>query len=266
MRSEARALPGLQPKGLGLGVRAFMSTRAGGVSEAPFASLNLGRSVGDAPEAVAENRRRVAAHLRAQPLYLHQVHSARCLVLTPDMLDAEPQQADAAVTASAGLACVAQAADCLPVLFSALDAQGRALAVGSAHAGWRGLAAGVLEATVASLRQAAPGVFTVRAWLGPCIGPKAFEVGEDVLRAFGASPERPGPFFSYTPRADGSPRWRAHLQGLARQRLLMTGVDGITAETACTVSDSSRFFSFRRDGSGSGRMAAFIALGQLSGA
>ncbi len=266
MPNEARALPGLQPKGLGLGVQAFMSTRAGGVSEAPFASLNLGRSVGDAPAAVAENRRRVAAHLQAQPLYMHQVHGARCLVLTPDMLDAEPQQADAAVTTSPGLACVAQAADCLPVLFSALDAHGRALAVGSAHAGWRGLAGGVLEATVISLRQAAPSAFTLRAWLGPCIGPKAFEVGEDVLRAFGASPERLGPFFSYSPRADGSPRWRAHLQGLARQRLLMAGVDGITAETACTVGDSSRFFSFRRDGSRSGRMAAFIALSQLESA
>ncbi len=253
------ALPGLQPKALGTGLRAFMSTREGGVSEPPFHHLNLGRSVGDAPEAVLENRRRVARQLGTEPVYLHQVHGSRCVLL--DGPTPEPLSADAAVTATLGVGLAIQVADCLPVLLSALDAQGRALAVGGAHAGWRSLAGGVLEATVAALREVAPDNFALRAWLGPCIGPEAFEVGEDVLEAFGQRPELPGRHFRYQPRLDGSPRWRANLQGLARERLHQLGVEGVSAEPACTVSDPLRFFSFRRDGAASGRMAAFIALG-----
>ena len=252
-------LPGLTPKALGSGVRAFMSTREGGVSAPPFHQLNLGRSVGDAPDAVAENRRRVAQRLGAEPVYLHQVHGSRCVLLsgpTP-----EPLQADAAVTATPGVAVAIQVADCLPVLLSALDAQGRALAVGGAHAGWRSLAGGVLEATVAALRELAPDNFALRAWLGPCIGPDAFEVGEDVLEAFGHRADWPGRHFRYQARLDGSPRWRADLHGLAKDRLHKLGVEGVFAEPACTVGEPLRFFSFRRDGGASGRMAAFIALG-----
>ncbi len=252
-------LPGLTPKALGTGVRAFMSTRDGGVSAAPFHHLNLGRSVGDAPEAVAENRRRVARHLAAEPVYLHQVHGSRCVILTGPT--PEPLAADAAVTATPGLAVAIQVADCLPVLLTALDPQGRALAVGGAHAGWRSLSGGVLEATVAALRELAPDNFALRAWLGPCIGPEAFEVGEDVLEAFGHRADWPGHHFRYQPRLDGTPRWRANLQGLARDRLHRLGVEGVFTEAACTVAEPLRFFSFRRDGAASGRMAAFIALG-----
>jgi copper oxidase (laccase) domain-containing protein len=147
------------------------------------------------------------------------------------------------------------------LLLTALDPQGRALAVGGAHAGWRGLAGGVLESTVAALRELAPDNFALRAWLGPCIGPTAFEVGADVLEAFGQSPDALGPHFLARPRLDGSPRWLADLHGLARDRLHRLGVEGVFAEPGCTVSDASRFFSFRRDGAASGRMAAFIALG-----
>jgi YfiH family protein len=250
---------GLTPKALGTGVRAFMSTRDGGVSAAPFQHLNLGRSVGDAPEAVAENRRRVASRLGAEPVYLHQVHGSHCVLLsgpTP-----EPLQADAAVTATPGVAVAIQVADCLPVLLTALDAQGRALAVGGAHAGWRSLSGGVLESAVAALRELAPDNFALRAWLGPCIGPEAFEVGEDVLEAFGQAPDRPGRHFRERPRLDGTPRWLGDLQGLARDRLHRLGVEGVFAEAACTVGDPLRFFSFRRDGAASGRMAAFVALG-----
>lgn len=250
---------GLTPKALGTGVRAFMSTRDGGVSATPFQHLNLGRSVGDAPEAVAENRRRAAAHLGAEPVYLHQVHGSHCVLLngpTP-----EPLQADAAVTATPGVAVAIQVADCLPVLLTALDAQGRALAVGGAHAGWRSLSGGVLESAVAALRELAPDNFALRAWLGPCIGPEAFEVGEDVLEAFGQAPDRPGRHFRERPRLDGTPRWLGDLQGLARDRLHRLGVEGVFVEAACTVGDPLRFFSFRRDGAASGRMAAFVALG-----
>jgi YfiH family protein len=256
MRSEN--LPGIEPKALGLGVRAFMSTREGGVSAAPFHHLNLGRSVGDDPESVTENRRRVAQRLGAEPVYLHQVHGSHCALLTGST--AEPLQADAAVTATPGVGVAIQVADCLPVLLTALDAQGKALAVGGAHAGWRGLAGGVLESTVAALRELAPENFAIRAWLGPCIGPEAFEVGPDVLEAFGQHPDRPSRHFWFQARLDGTPRWRANLQGLARERLNRLGVEGVFTEHACTLSEPLRFFSFRRDGAASGRMAAFIAL------
>lgn len=268
------------------GVGSLMTTRAGGVSTGALASLNLGRSVGDAPEALAENRRRFAASLSigasgakvpARPVWLRQVHGTDVLELderTPDFPD---QPADAAWTRSPGVACVVGAADCLPVLLAARD--GRAVA--AAHAGWRGLAGGVLEAAVGALERGA-GVRAgdLLAWLGPCIGPDRFEVGADVLQAFGVDPDafsrpaRPGPAegpgadvpsFRFAPRPDGSPRWLADLRGLARQRLQHLGVTFISASGACTHEDESRFFSFRRDGrrqppSPSGRMAAAIWL------
>ncbi len=252
MPSEAGTLPGIAVDGLGTGLVAWMSTRAGGVSTGAYASLNLGRSCGDDPEAVAENRARVARHLGAEPLFLHQVHGARCVLLQPDM-GVEP--ADAALSTRSDLAVAVQVADCLPVLFSAVDAKGRATAVAGAHAGWRGLAGGVLEATIAALREAAPGQ-TIRAWLGPCIGPTAFEVGADVLQAF----EGDEACFRDTPRPDGDPRWHADLQELATRRLARAGVAAPLRLRACTVGEPSSFFSFRRDGSLSGRMAAFIRL------
>jgi len=260
-------------------VGALMSTRAGGVSAGALATLNLGRSVGDVPEAVAENRRRFAASLRlraheaaaagrafeapARPVWLHQVHGVNVLELDERTPEHPEEAADAAWTRAPGIACVIGAADCLPVLLAVRD--GRAVA--AAHAGWRGLAGGVLEATVNALvRGAGARPADLLAWLGPCIGPGRFEVGAEVLRAFGAEPATAdAEHFRYAPRADGGPRWLASLQGLARQRLHNLGVGLIVAEAACTYEDESRFFSFRRDGrreppSPSGRMAAAIWL------
>jgi YfiH family protein len=237
-------------------VGALMTTRAGGVSAAPFDSLNLGRSVGDAPEAVAENRRRFEAAIGAPPVYLAQVHGTRVLPLTAG---AGPHEADASVTTEPGVVCTVMVADCLPVLFAAPEGRG----VGAAHAGWRGLAGGVLEATVAALCGAArcrPGELS--AWLGPCIGPRQFEVGADVLEAFG--PSGPAHFAPRGPAhagQDGSPRWLADLPALARDRLRAVGVERVSGGRWCTVEQRSRFFSFRRDRS-TGRMAAAVWIGR----
>jgi YfiH family protein len=267
------------------GVGALMSTRAGGVSTGAFASLNLGRSVGDLAQAVAENRRRFVASLRidaspagasgarpARPVWLHQVHGTTVLELDEQTAEHPQAPADAAWTRTRGIACIVGAADCLPVLFAARD--GRAVA--AAHAGWRGLAGGVLEATVGALgRGAGVPPADLLAWLGPCIGARRFEVGADVLRAFGFEPRAADsapslhfphfPHFRHAPRPDGEPRWLADLRGLATQRLRSLGVGFIAADDACTYEDASRFFSFRRDsrggtGSPSGRMAAAVWL------
>ena len=230
-----------------------MSTRAGGVSSGAYESLNLGVAVGDLPEAVAENRRRFAAACAgAEPAWLRQVHGARvvCLGDGEDARDDTP--ADAAWTMTPGRACVVQVADCLPVLLASAD--GRAVA--AAHAGWRGLAGGVVEAALRALSEGsgcAPA--DVFAWLGPCIGPRSFEVGADVLAAF---PGREGRFVS-RPRPDGAPRWLADLPGLARDRLRAAGVRHVGGGTWCTVEDRSRFFSYRRDGV-TGRLAAAVWL------
>ena len=250
------------------GVVALMSTRAGGVSAPPFDRLNLrppelgGDGVNaavDDPDAVRQNQRRFAAALGAEPVWLDQVHGADVVRLSASHL--QPglalTRADASVCTEPGLACTVLVADCLPLLLCSADG----LAVGAAHAGWRGLAAGVIDHTVAALCEAA-GCPPERllAWLGPCIGPAAFEVGEDVLRAFGADPNAPDPaLFRPAPRPDGSPRWRADLAQLARRRLLALGLRQISGGNLCTVADASRFFSFRRDGR-TGRMAAAIAL------
>lgn len=255
------ALPGRRPPGpLPPGVGAFMSTRAGGVSDGPFASLNLGTAVGDDPGRVAENRRRFAAALKgAQPLYLRQVHGARVVVWQAAPAPGAPlEEADAAVTAQPGLACTVQAADCMPVLFHA--ANGRS--VGAAHAGWRGLAAGVLGATAQAVAELAGCPLSeVVAWLGPCIGPGQFEVGPEVLAAFGCRPEAPGPMFLPRARADGSHAWLGNLQGLARQQLLALGLRQISGDATCTVEDTEGCFSFRRDKT-TGRMAAAIWLAE----
>jgi polyphenol oxidase len=239
-------------------VGALMSTRAGGVSVPPFESLNLGRSGGDDRTAVDENRRRFAAALGgATPHWMSQVHGTRALRLRAADGPGAPAEADAAITTEPGIACTVMVADCLPVLFAAPGGRG----VGAAHAGWRGLAGGVLEATVTALADAAAcAPREIVAWLGPCIGPRAFEVGADVLAAFGAAPDAPGARFVHRPRAVGEPRWLADLQGLARDRLVAAGLARITAASDCTVENPSRFFSFRRDGV-TGRMAAAVWLG-----
>lgn len=250
------------------GVGACMSTRSGGVSPAPWDSLNLGLACGDEPARVLENRARFERSLGgARPVWLRQVHGTHVRHLTRADLapDAADPPADAAWTREPGIACTAMVADCLPVLFAADDGS----AVAAAHAGWRGLAAGVLEATLAALHQGA-GVAPRRvlAWLGPCIGPTAFEVGADVLRAFGAggAAGEPAPVdhlgagdvsFAWAPRADGAPRWRADLPALAAARLRAAGVERVMASGRCTVAEPSAFFSFRRDGV-TGRMAAAV--------
>lgn len=233
-------------------VGALMSTRAGGVSEGPWQSLNLGVAVNDKPTAVAENRRRFEAALGVPAVYLRQVHGAAVIRVRAADADRTPLvAADAAITTEAGIACTVQVADCLPLLFAAPEGRG----VGAAHAGWRGLAGGVVEATVAALCDtAACTPRQLRVWLGPCIGPRQFEVGAEVVEAFGG-----GHHFVPRARPDGSMRWLADLSGLARDRLLALGLAQISGGQGCTVEDHSRFFSFRRDGI-TGRMAAAVWL------
>jgi YfiH family protein len=232
-----------------------MSTRAGGVSMAPFDSLNLSVGVGDDPSAVAENRARWAAALGHRPVWLHLVHGRHVLRLQAGNTEHPTTQADAAWTTDLGVVCQVTAADCMPVLFALRDGS----AVAAAHAGWRGLAAGVLQATVQAICEgtgAAPDA--LQAWLGPCIGPQAFEVGADVLQAFGSDPVGDAdPRFVGRPRSDGAARWLADLPALATQQLQACGVRRITPSGLCTVADASRFFSFRRDGR-TGRLAAAI--------
>lgn len=230
-------------------IGALMTTRAGGVSAVPFDSLNLGRSGGDERAAVDENRRRFEAALGVPTRYLSQVHGTRVARLTH--ADTPSCEADAAITTEPGLACTIMVADCLPVLFAAPAARG----VGAAHAGWRGLAGGVLEATVQALCEAAAcEPEDLSAWLGPCIGPRQFEVGAEVLEAFGPTAARR---FIERRRADGALRWLADLPSLGRDRLRAAGVGRVSGGAWCTASDPSRFFSFRRDRV-TGRMAAAV--------
>lgn len=234
-----------------MGVGALMTTRRGGVSAAPYDSLNLGAAVGDAAEAVAANRERLATTCGARPVFLRQVHGVRVVRVGAADAGAPPCEADASVTTEAGVACTVLVADCLPVLFAA--PHGRAVA--AAHAGWRGLAGGVLEATlgeVCALASCQPG--DVDLWLGACIGPQQFEVGADVLDAFGAAPD--GRSSRFRPGARPG-KWLADLSGLARDRLRAAGVRSIHGGGHCTVENASRFFSFRRDGV-TGRLAAAI--------
>ena len=231
------------------GVGAWMSTREGGASAGPYAGFNLGAHVGDAVQAVAANRGALAQALGGVRLqWLRQEHGARVVRATAATIEDEPC-ADAAWTDEPGLACCVLVADCLPVLLAA--ANGRA--VGAAHAGWRGLAAGVVEAAV---QQVAHGAgcepAQVVAWLGPCIGARSFEVGEDVVQAFAGGPR----FAARGPR-EGRQRWLADLPGLAADRLRRAGVTALSSEAPCTVEDASRFFSYRRDGV-TGRLAAAV--------
>lgn len=242
------------------GIGALMTTRHGGVSQGPFESLNLRDGLGDDPAAVRRNKAVLHDAIGARPVFLNQVHGAQVVRLfEPDAAPgAAVHTADASVTTEPGVACTAQVADCLPVLFAAPDAR----AVGAAHAGWRGLALGVLEATLASvceLADCAPA--EVQVWLGACIGPRRFEVGPDVLEAFGASTTGGDTalFVRHTPG-----KWLANLPQLARERLITAGVESISGGACCTVEDASRFFSFRRDRV-TGRMAAAIWIERRGG-
>ena len=228
------------------GVRAAVSTREGGASLPPWASFNLGRHVGDDAHAVAANRARLCAAIGAEPVWLEQVHG--CAVADADCAAGVPE-ADAAVAHVFRRACAVMTADCLPVLFCDDDAT----VVAAAHAGWRGLAAGVLERTVERMG-VAPG--RVRAWFGPAIGPAAFEVGDEVRAAFvGADPGAAAAFVT-----GGAPgKWLADLFMLARRRLEAAGVVRIDGGGVCTVADPTNFYSYRRDGT-TGRFASLIWL------
>ncbi|MBS0448629.1 MAG: peptidoglycan editing factor PgeF [Proteobacteria bacterium] len=234
------------------GIGALMTTRAGGVSAAPFDTMNLRAGVGDDVGCVMQNQRRLSAAIGASPVYLDQVHGARVVRITAvdASSDAPVHQADASVATEPGIACTAQVADCLPVLLAAPQGRG----VAAAHAGWRGLAGGVIEAALVALCDAARcEPRDVRAWLGACIGPRAFEVGRDVLDACGGRAER---YVDLAP--SGRPgKWFADLPMLARDRLAAAGVEQVSGGTWCTFSEPSRFFSFRRDGR-TGRMVAAI--------
>lgn len=227
------------------GVHAWVSTRQGGVSRGPFASLNLADHVGDAPADVVRNREilRRGLDLPAQPLWLEQVHG--CAVADA-VLSAPGCRADAAVSLTPGRVCAVLTADCLPILLC--ERSGKRVA--AVHAGWRGLADGVVEGALAML--GCPGS-DIMAWLGPAIGPDAFEVGDEVrVRFLGDDSETAGCF---SPRAGG--KWMADLFSLARLRLAKGGVSAVYGGGVCTVSDPRRFYSYRRDGA-TGRMVSLI--------
>ncbi len=248
----------LRPGWADPGVAALMSTRHGGRGKAPFDSFNLRAGIGDDDAAVADNLRFLETRMAARPVWLNQVHGNKVVPLTA--ADAAPgaavHEADASVSSIKGIACVVQVADCLPVLFSA-----RGRAVAAAHAGWRGLAGGVLDTTLAALCEAADcQAGEVEAWLGACIGPARFEVGADVLAAFGVDPQSDQASPRFTPRGAAFPgKWLADLPGLASDRLQAAGVSRIRSAGLCTVEETSRFFSYRRDRL-TGRMAAGIWL------
>jgi len=231
------------------GVRAFTTLRSGaGGSQAPFDRFNLGNlraPDGDDPATVARNRAELAerAGLPSPPRWLRQVHGTRVLRFDPSAgEDAEPE-ADAAVTSTSGVVLAILTADCLPVVLAARDGG----EVGVAHAGWRGLASGVLESTVAAMATAPEGLV---AWLGPAAGPRTYEIGAEVFDAFVSRDPRAQAAFE--PTRPG--HWRVDLYALARRRLADAGVTAVHGGGLCTMSDPQRFFSHRRDGR-SGRMA-----------
>lgn len=225
-------------------VKACVTTRAGGVSQAPFDSFNLGDHVADDPAAVAANRHSLIAQLGCQPAWLQQVHGIAVAAANP----ARVAEADASWTATPGIACTIMTADCLPALFC--DRAGTRVA--AAHAGWRGLVNGVLEATLDSLAVPAQDVLV---WLGPAIGPQAFEVGPEVRDAFMAVQAEAEQAFVPSTNAG---KYLADIYQLARLRLAARGVTAVYGGGLCTVSDP-RFFSYRR-AARTGRFASLVWL------
>lgn len=226
-------------------VRTCITTRQGGISQPPWDSFNLGDHVGDAPEHVAANRARLADELGCEPVWLEQTHSRLAVKAQLGTV----QNADASWTDQPGIACTIMTADCLPVLFC--DRAGSRVA--AAHAGWRGLAGGVLEATIEALGTPADRLLV---WLGPAIGPAAFEVGAEVRDVFLA--ENPGAAAAFVPSPRAG-RFMADIYQLARLRLQTVGVAAVYGGGLCTVNDPLRFFSYRRDGQ-TGRFASLIWL------
>lgn len=236
-------------------VRALQTTREGGVSVGTYATFNLGDHVGDDPVAVARNRALLRADLPADPVWLKQVHGnivvdADCTIGVPD--------ADASFSSKADKVCAVMTADCLPLLLC--DEAGTVVA--AAHAGWRGLAGGVVEATVRAMNVAPESLL---AWLGPAIGPQAFEVGNEVREAFLAHDPSavkafvPSPILRTQDSALSTDKWLANIYLLARQRLALLGVERVYGGDLCTYTDAERFYSYRRD-QVTGRMASLIWL------
>ncbi|MDY7535499.1 peptidoglycan editing factor PgeF [Pseudomonas sp. Bout1] len=226
------------------GVKACVTTRAGGVSLAPFDSLNLGDHVEDSLEAVLENRRRLNDAFNIQPAWLRQVHDVGVVEADPG----QTAEADGSWTSTPGIACTSMTADCLPALFC----NRAGTRVAAAHAGWRGLAAGVLEATVESMATE-PGEVLV--WLGPAIGPQAFEVGPEVREAF--MQQLPATIEAFIPSQNPG-KFMADIYQLARLRLAACGVTAVYGGGLCTVTDP-RFYSYRRSPR-TGRFASLIWL------
>lgn len=226
------------------GVKACVTTRAGGVSQTPYDTFNLGDHVGDVPVAVAENRQRLASECAARPAWLKQVHGLAVAYADPQVI----AEADASWTDVPGIACTVMTADCLPALFC--DRAGTRVA--AAHAGWRGLAGGVLEATLDTLAVEPRDVLV---WLGPAIGPQAFEVGAEVREAFMAV--HPQAASAFQP-GNQPGKFMADIYTLARIRFAARGVDAVYGGGFCTVTDP-RFFSYRRN-PGTGRFASLVWL------
>lgn len=224
-------------------VRALQTTRNGGFSTAPYDSLNLGDHVGDAPLAVAYNRQLLSALLPSEPVWLKQVHGTE--VVDAGNTTCWPA-GDACISTRSGAVCVVMTADCLPILLC--DEQGSV--VGAAHAGWRGLCDGVIEQTMRAMNSPSS---SLMAWMGPAIGPQAFEVGAEVRAAFVAQQAEAADAF--LPGEEG--KWYADIYQLARQRLHTLGITRIYGGGLCTHADPRRFFSYRRDGT-TGRMGTFI--------
>jgi YfiH family protein len=226
------------------GIVAGTTTRRGGVSDGVYASMNLGDHVGDDPGRVAENRRRfvAACGLGTEPDWLTQVHGTAVRIAG----DAAPLEADAAIAREPGTTVAVLTADCLPILLCA----GNGGEIAAIHAGWRGLAAGVIEATIARMQTSPEHLL---AWIGPAIAQPAFEVGGEVRAAFVETDPGAGSCFLENDRG----RWQADLLALAGRRLRAAGVRGVHGGGLCTFADGERFFSFRRDGQ-CGRMATFI--------
>jgi polyphenol oxidase len=244
-------------------IRAAMTTRVGGVSVAPFDSLNLGYSTADDRNAVAENERRVAAALGVHASnfrWVHQVHGnvvhhAETLPAN-DPIGTTTIQGDAIVSRTRGIVCGVKVADCMPVLFAADDGS----VVGAAHAGWRGLSSGIIENTIHAMNIRAENVV---AWIGPCIGAAMFEVGEDVRAAFLDQADQESVATienAFAPREIAG-KYLCNLVAIARERLRVAGVTRVSVSGACTMSEPLRFFSHRRDKS-TGRMAAFVGISE----
>ena len=259
--NDASSIPVVRPLSEWPGVHAFCTTRIGGVGVSPYDTLNLGLGAGDSVHTVLANRRTLRSLIPAEPAWLKQVHGVRVVdaddhqIFSDDQL---PPEADAAVTTQAGRVLAVLTADCLSVVLS--DDQGTVL--GAAHAGWKGLAAGVLEETLAMMRLKQPLGRHWRAWIGPGIGAASFQVGADVLEAFSAELDEQPSLCVPDPSEDA--RWRLDLAGLAHLRLQKMGVMTIEQSSCCTFTNPKQFFSYRRDRI-TGRMATVAWLTTYAG-